>query len=437
MTTPRVLLGVSEPRRDEVAALLVSLGHEVSLAGDAEELGGLARTRAPHLLVVDDAFVEGAGTTGLTRLRALLPRTPLVLLPRSDEMPAEWPVRDLLASAERLSASSRVPPSPSARAPLDPFVGPSVAMRRLAEEAFRALPSDSPILLQGETGSGKGVLAAWLHRHGPRAHEPFVDLNCAGLSRELMDSELFGHEKGAFTGAIATKPGLLEIAHRGTLFLDEIGDMDPVIQAKLLKVIEERRFRRVGDTRERWSDARIVAATHQDLHRAVEQGRFRRDLYFRICVLPLRIPSLRARPEDVPPLARQLLVRLAADRGRVEPVLAADAEQALMRHRWPGNLRELRSVLERALLATERGTIMASDLDFDTLEPPHEVDMGWCPAGASLDEMERAYIVHVLTECGNDKELAARRLRMPRSTFYQRLAMMGLGRRAARRPTGA
>ena len=159
----------------------------------------------------------------------------------------------------------------------------------------RVAPSPLPVLIQGETGTGKGVLARWLHQNGPRADEPFVDLNCAGLSRELLETELFGHEKGAFTGAVAAKPGLLEMAHRGTLFLDEIGDVDLQVQAKLLKVVEDLRFRRLGDVRDRQVDVRLVAATHRDLGRLVQEQKFREDLYYRISALPLVMPPLRER----------------------------------------------------------------------------------------------------------------------------------------------
>src|SRR2546429_436218 len=226
------------------------------------------------------------------------------------------------------------------------------------DEMFREWREQQP-------GTPKGVLAAWLHRHGPRAQEPFVDLNCAGFSRELMDSELFGHEKGAFTGAVTRKAGLLEVADRGTLFLDEIGDMDAPIQAKLLKVIEEKRFRRVGETRERHTDVRVIAATHHNLLLRVREGLFREDLYYRIGVLPMRVPALRFRAADIPELARRILGQLALELGRAEPELAPAAEETLVEHNWPGNLRELRNELERALLASANGSIESRHLALD------------------------------------------------------------------------
>jgi DNA-binding NtrC family response regulator len=198
----------------------------------------------------------------------------------------------------------------------DPFCGRSPAMRLLEQQALRVADAESAVVIQGETGSGKGVLANWLHRRSRRAVQPFVDLNCAGLSRDFLETELFGHDKGAFTSAVAAKPGLLEVAHRGTLFLDEIGDMDPLVQPKLLKALEEKRFRRLGEVKERLVDTRLIAATHQDLMHLVQRGRFRSDLYFRISTIPLRVPPLRDRPEDIPLLAQRLLEDLCTDLGR-------------------------------------------------------------------------------------------------------------------------
>src|ERR1051326_5775881 len=194
---------------------------------------------------------------------------------------------------------------------VDPFLGVSDAIRELRERAEAALRTDSPILIHGETGTGKTVLANWIHSHSRRAGEAFVDLNCAGISRDFLETELFGHEKGAFTGAISTKQGLLEVAHRGTVFLDEIGDMDPQVQASLLKVLEEKRFRRLGDVKDRAVDIRLIAATNRDLRSSV-----RSDLYYRISTLELTVPALRNRREDIPILAESNLERLARDLGQ-------------------------------------------------------------------------------------------------------------------------
>jgi transcriptional regulator with GAF, ATPase, and Fis domain len=225
-------------------------------------------------------------------------------------------------------------------------------MRQLAEDARRVAGSDLPVLITGETGSGKGVLAAWLHTSGSRHGEALVDINCAGLTAQLIESELFGHERGAFTGAHARKTGLLELAHRGTLFLDEIGDLDLQVQPKLLKVLEDHRFRRLGGLRDLAVDIRLIAATHVDLQAAVLERRWRSDLYFRINTVVLRVPPLRERPEDLPALAREVLD--AHPRG-AGGELAPDAVRALQAYPWPGNIRELRNVLERGRAALRPG----------------------------------------------------------------------------------
>jgi DNA-binding NtrC family response regulator len=295
--------------------------------------------------------------------------------------------------------------------PLDPFLGPSAAIQHLKVQAGRALNSLAPLLLLGETGVGKGVLARWLHDHGPRAGKPFLDLNCAGLNPDFLESELFGHERGAFTGADHAKPGLLEEAHQGTVFLDEIGDMAPAVQAKLLKVLEDHRFRRLGGTRDLHVDIRLVAATLQDLPERVRQRRFREDLFFRINILSLELPPLRQRLEDLPALTRDLLRRIAAEHGLPPPTLEPGWERNLGGHLWPGNLRELRSVLERAVVMAEGRPLR--------FELPRGRGNG--REGDSLAQGERAIIEARLREAGGNISAAARLLGISRTTLYQRL----------------
>jgi DNA-binding NtrC family response regulator len=304
------------------------------------------------------------------------------------------------------------------REPADPFLGGGAAIRELSEKARRVLDSERPVLIQGETGTGKGVLAAWLHAKGPRSEEVFLDLNCAGLTRELLETELFGHEKGAFTGAIATKPGLFETADGGTLFLDEIGDVDAQVQPKLLKVLEGGGFRRLGDVRDRRADVWLVAATHQDLSRLVEEKRFRSDLFYRISTIPLRLPPLRERSEDLPALAEQFLRRVAGEIGRKPPTLSAGALRRLRDHSWPGNIRELRNVLERAVLLTSAAILDADDLGFDPCPPPAEPPAVGC---VTLREAERSLIERTLGEERGNVGRAAQRLGISRSSLYQRI----------------
>ena len=303
------------------------------------------------------------------------------------------------------------------REPADPFLGESAAIRELKEKARRVLDSDRPVLIQGETGSGKGVLAAWLHANGPRRDEAFLDLNCAGLTRELLETELFGHEKGAFTGAVAAKAGLFESADGGTLFLDEIGDVDLQVQPKLLKVLEEGRFRRLGEVRDRRARVWLIAATHQDLGRLVQEGRFRRDLYFRISTIQLRLPSLTERVEDIPALAEHFLRRIAGELGRRTPELSRPALRRLQGHGWPGNVRELRNVLERAVLLSEAPVLEAEDLGFDPVARAVPV----ASAVTTLREAERSLIEQALGEERGNVGRAAERLGISRSSLYQRI----------------
>ena len=312
---------------------------------------------------------------------------------------------------------------------VDPFLGTSAVIRRLQELARRVVSSESPILLQGETGSGKGVLANWIHCNGPRAKEPFLDLNCGGLSRELLESELFGHEKGAFTSASTAKQGLLEVADRGTVFLDEIGDIDPQIQPKLLKVLEDRVFRRLGDVRDRAVDIRLISATHRELLDLVRQQKFRSDLYFRVNIVPLRVPPLRERVEDIPTLAQHFLDRLAQDRGRGEMTLEKSAMDALQEYSWPGNIRELRNVLERAVLLTERKHLTVHQLQLQSSILNRQPQLS---SSGTLKQMERAYIHLVLQEEGGCMERTARRLGIARSSLYNKLKRYKISPRSGR-----
>jgi DNA-binding NtrC family response regulator len=315
----------------------------------------------------------------------------------------------------------------------DPFLGTSPAICALAQKANKLSFTKSSILIQGETGTGKGVLAAWLHDHSPCEGGPFVDLNCAALSRDLLESDLFGHEKGAFTGAVTTKMGLFEIAHGGAIFLDEIGDMDLQVQPKLLKVIEEKRFRRLGDVHERPVDVRLIAATHKDLSLLVRENRFRSDLYFRINTLSLKLPPLRERPEDIPILARRILNELAVDLGRDKLSLSSDLEKILQAHHWPGNIRELRNVLERAVLLSKGNILTSRDLQ---IENPLDVTPSDLTASdltldskdqiLTLSELERQYIEKVLQIEQGRIEAAAKRLGLSRSALYEKIKKHGV-----------
>jgi len=295
----------------------------------------------------------------------------------------------------------------------------------LAEDAEKVCYSHCPVLIAGETGSGKGVLARWLHDHSPRAEEPFVDLNCASLGRELLETELFGHEVGAFTGAVQRKIGLFEVAQRGTVFLDEIGDMDLQVQPKLLKILEEKRLRRLGDVHERQLDVRLVAASHEDLGQLVRQKKFRSDLYFRVSTVVLHVPPLRERSEDIPVLVRHFFQRAAMDLGRLHLTLPDQTLERLTAYHWPGNIRELRNVIERAMLLATGETIRPKDLHLEFEKTARVV--GNEPL-LTLKEVQRQHIENALAAERGNVARAAVRLGSTRSSLYNKMKTFGIDR---------
>jgi len=305
----------------------------------------------------------------------------------------------------------------------DPFLGQSALIRRLEEQARRMLEWDSPVLILGETGSGKGVLARWIHANSPRADEPFVNVNCAGLSRELLESELFGHERGAFTGAVNPKQGLLEVGHRGIVFLDEIGDMDMAIQPKLLKALEEKSFRRLGAVVDRQVDIRLIASTNSDLEELVRSKRFRDDLFYRVSTLTLRIPPVRERKADIPVLAESILRTICTRMGKPGVGLDEAAVQELLAYPWPGNIRELANVLERAMILQRGERLLAADLGLGSRLP---MPFGVSEESLSLREIEQLHITRVLRRTGGNVAEAAEILGVARRTLYDRLKALGI-----------
>jgi len=277
----------------------------------------------------------------------------------------------------------------------------------------------STVLVQGESGTGKEMVARAIHYSGDRAGNPFIAVSCAALAETLLESELFGHEKGAFTGASAQKRGKFELADSGTIFLDEIGDISPKLQCDLLRVLQERSFYRVGGSEEVRVDARVIAATHVDLRQAVAEGKFREDLFYRLNVIEIRIPPLRERREDVPLLARHFLERLSHELGKDAGDFSDGAMKVLMDHNWPGNVRELENAVERALV-TCRGRVLTED-DFGFLARNGPMKPWSIPAGMTLQEMEKQMIAATLERTeGNIKE-AASQLGIDRSTMYEKI----------------
>ncbi|HEX9167104.1 MAG TPA: sigma-54 dependent transcriptional regulator [Gemmatimonadales bacterium] len=312
---------------------------------------------------------------------------------------------DATHQAEAFAAAER------RAAGFDALVGRSPKLLQVVDQARRiAAHRDVTVLIGGETGTGKELLARAIHYHSPRAAAPFVEINCAAIPANLLESELFGHEKGAFTGAIAMKPGLFELAEGGTIFLDEVGNLPSDLQPKLLRALESREIRRVGGRETRAVDVRVVSATHVDLAAAARRGEFREDLYYRLHVVSLVLPPLRERGADVELLAQTFAVQLATAYGLPVPALTPDLRAALRAHTWPGNIRELRNAIERALVLSPPGVLELSDL----FSAPAGPITGGLPFPAPLDTIIRAAVLAMLEQTGGNKSDTARRLGISR-----------------------
>jgi DNA-binding NtrC family response regulator len=329
-------------------------------------------------------------------------------------------VERVIGMRRELMARRRVDAGGAERLP-----GLSPAIAQLNEILPQVARASSPVLIEGESGTGKGVMARLIHHRSPRARGPFVDLNCAGLSKELLESELFGHERGAFTNATNTKPGLFEIAAEGTLFLDEIGEMDLTVQARLLKAIEEKQFRRVGGIRDLRADFRLITATNRDLAGEAAAGRFRNDLYYRLNVVRLRMPPVRERMEDLPILVEELLRPLARDMGRDVPKVSPPAMRKLEAYAWPGNVRELRNVLERAMITLAGNEIRTNDISLESGTPQFSQAAGLFPSEEwdimPLETVITRYTAAAVEATGGNMRKAARLLQISPSTLYARV----------------
>jgi DNA-binding NtrC family response regulator len=310
----------------------------------------------------------------------------------------------------------------------DNIIGRSAPMQEIFATITRVAPSRATVLLAGESGVGKDLIARAIHFHSPRRDRPLVKINCTALPENLMESELFGYEKGAFTGAATSKPGKFEQADTGTVFLDEIGDVPASIQVKLLRVLQEREFERLGSNVTRHIDVRVIAATNQDLRAALEQGTFREDLYYRLNVVPLNIPPLRERKEDIPFLAGHFIHKLAPDTGSNVESITDAAMNKLLAYHWPGNVRELENVIERSLVMATGTTLDAPDIRLEmaprSRQQPDEHP--FLPEGMSLDQYEQEIIREALRRADGNKSQAARLLGLTRNALRYRLTQMGL-----------
>ena len=307
------------------------------------------------------------------------------------------------------------------------IIGRSSGLRRVLQMVETVARGDSTVLLLGETGTGKEIIARAIHSHSPRRGRPFVKLNCAAIPTGLLESELFGHERGSFTGAIAEKIGRIELAHLGSLFLDEIGDITLELQPKLLRVLQEREFERLGSTRTQKVDVRFVAATHRDLEGMILEKLFRSDLYYRLNVFPIHVPPLRERPEDIPLLAHHFVQQATRRMRKTINTIPSETMEALIRYPWPGNIRELENVTERAVILSSGPVLRLSPRDLNSRVPPDQR----ADRQQTLEEVERNHILATLKETRwvvSGPRGAASRLGLNRSTLYFRMKKLGITR---------
>jgi DNA-binding NtrC family response regulator len=414
-------------------------GYEVSTAGTCAATEQIWRTRRPDIAILDYSLSDGNALDLIPGLKAIDASIPIIILTGYGSIdlavealklgaelflpkPAELSTLHVLIQRslenQRNHRQQLAERTRSSRGIRDPFLGKSECMRRLADLASEAALSDNPVLIRGEAGTGRGTIARWLHRNGHRASEPFVDVSCGDLSGDLLESELFGEERDAPDGAAESKAGLLELAHKGTVFLDEIENVDFQIQSKVLKVVEEKQFRRLEEVRDRRVDIRLIAATQEIMTPPGLRKQFRRDLYDRVSWIPLSVPPLRERVEDIPILSAHILGELTAHLGTGDMELGGVALRALQGYSWPGNIRELRNVLERVALVIGKDGSADQDFRFDVQIEQYLSDIGQF---RTLEEMERSYIQQVLRKERGRVRAAAKKLGIPRSSLYHKL----------------
>jgi len=343
------------------------------------------------------------------------------------EMPMHVAFEEQYNGSEALEGSENsdhTADEPTSEAGFEQIVGRSAALRRVLREVEVVAPTDSGVLIQGETGTGKELIAQAVHNRSGRRDRPFIKVNCAAIPSGLLESELFGHEKGAFTGAIMRKPGRFEVADKGTLFLDEVGDIPLELQSKLLRVLQEHEFERLGSTRTQQVDVRVIAATHRDLKEMVEEGTFRSDLYYRLHVFPLTVPPLRDRCEDIPSIVRHFVEKYSRRMNRQIETISPRTMEVLKDYSWPGNVRELQNFIERAVILSP-GTSLRAPLD----ELTEETVQSSPTRLSSLEEMEREHVLRALRESnwvtGGPKGAAAK-LGMKRTTLAYRIRKLGI-----------
>jgi len=448
---PSILVVDDEPGvRSSISGVLKDEGFDVDAVGSGEECLEQANSAAYDVILLDIWLPGLDGLTTLQRLRERQIDAQVVIISghgniesavRAIKMGAydfiEKPlslektvlvVRNALRQRD-LEAENRVLRAKVDRQQPQTMVGESPAMAYLRGQVALAAPTNGRVLILGENGTGKELVARIIHQSSRRKSGPFIEVNCAAIPEELIESELFGHVRGAFTGAVADKPGRFEQANTGTIFLDEIADMSLKTQAKVLRVLQEQIMERVGGTQRIKVDVRVLAATNKDLTAEIRAGRFREDLYFRLNVIPIFVPPLRDRQQDIPMLAEHFMALLAAEYGRRPKRLAPEAAARLQQYPWPGNVRELRNVIERLIIMVQDDTITAQDLGFLGRDgaPEPTPDVGpRVRLSEARDRFERDYILQTLNAQGGNMSRTAEVLGVERSNLYKKLRAFGV-----------
>ena len=448
---PSILVVDDEPGvRSSISGVLRDEGFDVDTADTGEACLEKANGAAYDVIVLDIWLPGLDGLTTLQRLRERQIDSQVVII--SGHGNIESAVRAIKAGAydfiekplslektvlvvrnalrqRDLESENRVLRAKVDRQQQNTMVGESPAMNHLRQEGSQAAPTNGRVLILGENGTGKELVARTIHQSSRRKSGPFIEVNCAAIPEELIESELFGHVRGAFTGAVADKPGRFEQASGGTIFLDEIADMSLKTQAKVLRVLQEQVMERVGGTQRIKVDVRVLAATNKDLTAEIRAGRFREDLYFRLNVIPIFVPALRDRQQDIPMLAEHFMAILAAEYGRRPKRLASEAAARLQQYGWPGNVRELRNVIERVIIMVNDDTITAQDLGFLGRDGVSDVPVeqgAVVPLSDARDQFEKEYILKVLASQNGNMSRTAEILGVERSNLYKKLRAFGI-----------
>jgi two-component system nitrogen regulation response regulator NtrX len=425
--------------RRSLAGILSDEGFETAGAEDGEKALAAVRDERPDVVLLDIAMPGRDGVEVLEEMRQSWPGLPVVMMTghgtvetavRATQLGAfdfiEKPlsVEKLLLTIRHaldrshLERENRALRAQSIRA--HEILGDSEPIRRLKEQIQVAAPTNGWVLITGENGTGKEMVAKQIHVHSKRADQPFVEVNCAAIPEELIESELFGHEKGAFTGAISQKRGKFELANKGTIFLDEIADMSLRTQAKILRILQEHKFERVGGTETLEVEVRVIAATNKSLEKEIQEGRFREDLYYRLAVIPFHVPPLRERREDIPVLVRAFVEEFCAESGSKPKEVAARAMALLQAYPWPGNVRELRNLMERLVLMTPGPRIRAEDLP-EELRGDGRPDLSGATLEVARKQFERDFLVERLQENGWNISRTAESVGMARESLSRKM----------------